>query len=496
MVEITGVLTLDPDIIDEGISRLLESGRLEMDVVAGLDACYLPEYREAEAYIAQRIIAMTDETVPSPAKLEKLLNQIQMETDVVYADNQMAAIRTAAQEKIVLITGGPGTGKTTTMAGILDLFDKMGLKTQLAAPTGRAAKRLCECTGRDAQTVHRLLEAQFDPESGSMAFCRDDQNLLEIDALVIDEMSMVDVLLMKSILCALPEQCRLVLVGDPDQLPSVGPGYVFSDLLRSEIIPTVRLTEIFRQAEESLIVMNAHAVNHGQMPELGNKKKDFFFMKRADAESVVQTIQELCSRRLPENMGIQPEDIQVLSPTKKGETGTVNLNRRLQSVLNPPQDGKKEKKYGEFVFRVGDRVMQIRNNYDILWKKCDGAETGAGVFNGDIGVIADIDHPGERMMIVFDDREASYDFSLLSELELAYAMTVHKSQGSEFSAVIMTSCPGPAKLLTRNVLYTALTRAKDILILVGNEAVTYAMVENDCQQKRFSGLKLRLQKRV
>ena len=307
---------------------------------------------------------------------------------------------------------------------------------------------------------------------------------------------MVDILLMQSLLRALPKRCRLILVGDPDQLPSVGPGNLFSDLIRSGVVSTIRLTEIFRQAQESLIVMNAHAINHGQLPELTVKNKDFFFMKRRSSETVVQTIQDLCSQRLPQNMGIDPADIQVLSPTRKNEAGTKNLNKQLQAVLNPPSPGKKEKSYGDFLFREGDRVMQIRNNYDILWKKVDGIGSGAGIFNGDIGKITCIDYEEEQLTVVFDDREANYDFAMLSELELAYAMTVHKSQGSEYRAVILTAWSGSRYLLTRSILYTAVTRAKDLLILVGNEEVIAAMVANDRQTRRYSGLKLRLQNKV
>jgi len=369
----------------------------------------------------------------------------------------------------------------------------MKLKTILTAPTGRAAKRLSECTGREASTIHRLLGAQYTSDGDALTFYYDEQTPLDADVMVVDETSMVDVLLMQSLIRALPSGCRLILVGDPDQLPPVGPGNLFSDLIRSEIVPTVRLTEIFRQAQQSLIVMNAHAVNQGQMPDLGVKDRDFFFMRRRGADAVVQTIQELCCKRLPENMGIVPADIQVLSPTRKHETGTKNLNMCLQAVLNPPTPGKKERKSGDTVFREGDRVMQIRNNYDIVWKKTDGMGTGTGVFNGDIGRVVSIDMEEELLTVEFDDRQASYDFTMLSELELAYAMTVHKSQGSEYRAVILSAWQGSKYLLTRSVLYTALTRAKELLIIVGSDEVIAAMVCNDRQTKRYSGLKLRLQ---
>ena len=487
------LLNLESDIVDAGIIRLSESGQLETDTVAGLDACYIPELYEAEVYITQRICSMAEHMSEPPASLERMLKQVQAEAEIEYADNQLAAIRAAAENRVMIVTGGPGTGKTTTMAGILELFEKMKLETFLAAPTGRAAKRLSECTGRPASTIHRLLEAQYDPETGAMCFFHDEDTPLKADAMVVDETSMVDILLMQSLLRALPKRCRLILVGDPDQLPSVGPGNLFSDLIRSGVVPTIRLTEIFRQAQESLIVMNAHAVNHGELPDLSRKDRDFFFMKRRTTEDLVRTIQELCSQRLPKNMGIDPADIQVLSPTRKNEAGTRNLNKQLQQVLNPASPDKREKTYGEFSFREGDRVMQIRNNYDILWKRADGLGSGAGIFNGDIGKITQIDLQEEMVTVLFDDREAKYDFAMLSELELAYAMTVHKSQGSEYRAVILTAWSGSRYLLTRSVLYTAITRAKDLLIVVGNEEVVAAMVANDRQTRRYSGLKLRLQ---
>lgn len=491
-----GLLELELETVEAGISRLAESGRLELDQVAGLEACYLPELYQAEVYLAARFREMAANPPEPPAALERLLQEIAAESEITYAAQQLEAIRAAAENRVVIVTGGPGTGKTTTMAGILRLFDKLKLKTMLAAPTGRAAKRLSECTGRqDASTIHRLLEAQFDPESGAMCFVHDAQTPLRVEAMVVDETSMVDLPLMQSLLLALPPRCRLVLVGDPDQLPSVGPGNVFSDLIRSDVIPTVRLTEIFRQAQKSLIVMNAHAINHGQLPELRAKDRDFFFLKRRTAAEVTETIQELCAKRLPKNMGIAPAEIQVLSPTRKGECGTKNLNQLLQAVLNPPSPGKKEKKYGDFSFREGDRVMQIRNNYDILWKKRDGT-MGAGIFNGDVGQVTAISYAEEQMVVTFDDREAAYDFAMLSELEPAYAITVHKSQGSEYRAVVLTAWRGSPYLLTRSVLYTAVTRAKELLILVGDENVVAAMTNNDRQLRRYSGLKLRLQGRV
>ena len=482
------LLELDSTLVTEAMDRLCELGRIELDEIAGLKAVYLPEYYEAEQYITHRIRQMTG---ARPESTQVSIAAIEAANGIRYAEKQCEAICTAAQERIMILTGGPGTGNTTTLAGILTLFDRRGLETLLAAPTGRAAKRLSELTGRDASTIHRLLETQISPETGEMVFQRDEDDPLKCDALIVDEMSMVDVLLMHSLLLALPEKAKLILVGDPDQLPSVGAGRLFSDLITSGAVKTICLTEIFRQAQQSLIVMNAHAVNRGELPVLTVKDRDFFFMKRRTPEAVVQTIAELCSRRLPQNMGIRPEDIQVISPTRKGETGTVNLNRVLQAALNPPAPAKKEKFCGEICFREGDRVMQIRNNYDILWKK-QGGGAGTGIFNGDIGTIQKIDLNEDQITILFDDREVVYDSDMLPELELAYAITAHKSQGSEYKTVIFAVFGGAPMLLTRGVLYTAITRARELLILVGNEEVVAQMTFNNRRDKRYSGLRWRL----
>lgn len=486
------LLDTDSDTVEMGLDRLQAQQRVYTDEVAHLSVCYLPQYFEAEQYLTKRLLSMAPLRGDVPKDFEKTLAHIEKRQRIEYAPQQKQAIVSAATHGLLIVTGGPGTGKTTTLAGILELFDAMRLKTLLAAPTGRAAKRLSELTGRAASTIHRLLEVDISPETGMMTFIHNEHDPLSCDAVIVDETSMVDLLLMSSLVKALPDGCRLILVGDPDQLPSVGAGNLFSDLIRSERIETVRLTEIFRQARESLIVMNAHAVNHGQMPELTAKDRDFFFLRRLDGASVVQTVCELCSRRLPEKMGIPASEIQVLTPTRKGECGTYSLNLALQSVLNPPSEGKKEKKMGDFIFREGDRVMQIRNNYDILWKKTDGFGLGSGIFNGDIGIIEAIDPIEECVRIRFDDREAEYSFDMLTELEPAYAMTVHKSQGSEYRAVILAAHRGSPYLLTRGVLYTAVSRARELLICVGNEDVIETMVVNNRQLKRYSGLKWRL----
>ena len=424
-------LRLDRSLIEAGIDRLAEQERVLLDSIAGLEAVYLPEYGRAERYLTERFLEMTDRCPTLPANLAKTVADIEAEEQISYAELQRQAIYAAASEQLLLVTGGPGTGKTTTLRGILDLYDRLHLRTLLAAPTGRAAKRLTELTGRDASTIHRLLEVDVSPEDGQMIFVHNAHNPLTCDAVIVDETSMVDLLLMYDLVQALPPKTRLILVGDPDQLPSVGAGNVFSDLIRSQRIPTVRLTEIFRQARESLIVMNAHRVNRGELPELGARDRDFFFLQRSSGEAVCSTITDLCSRRLPERMGIPAEEIQVLSPTRKTETGTRLLNRMLQQALNPPAPEKHEKAFGDYIYREGDRVMQIRNNYDIIWRRLGANGMGSGIFNGDVGVIQSIDPAAQNLTIHFDDREAVYTYDMLPQLEPAFAMTVHKSQGSE-----------------------------------------------------------------
>ena len=489
------LLTVEAEDVDAGITRLHEGERLVCQTLADIDVVYLPSIHEAEVYCAYRLLKFAQWPHPEPEHTERLLKQVEEESAVRYSDQQRHAIRSAAGSGVLIITGGPGTGKTTIINGILELLGRMQLKCLLAAPTGRAAKRLTEVTGEEASTIHRLLEAGIDPNTGLMVFNRDEDQPLKADAIIVDEMSMVDVQLLHSLLRAIPQNKRLILVGDPDQLPPVGPGFPFGDMLRSNMLPTVRLTDIFRQAQESLIVTNAHRINSGELPELRRVDRDFFFMRRNSEEALTQLICDLCSTRLPKNMGIPADQIQVLSPTRKGGAGTVYLNKLLQKVLNPPAPNKKERQYGDFSFREGDRVMQIRNNYDILWKKTDGSAVGAGVFNGDIGTITAIDPQAETLTVVYDDREAEYDFSMLSELEPAYAMTVHKSQGSEYRAVILTAWNGSPYLLSRSVLYTAVTRARELLIIVGKEDVVATMVHNSKRSRRYTGLKLRLQGR-
>ena len=490
------LLTLEPDTVAQGIARLLEAGRLVRSSLAGITVDYLPALYEAEIYCTQRLKELAKKAFPEPDDLENRICQVSAESGITYSREQLQAIRDAATSGLLLITGGPGTGKTTLLNGILQLLGNMQLKCLVAAPTGRAAKRMSEVTGEEASTIHRLLEAGVDQNTGKMYFARDEENPLKSDVVIVDEMSMVDIRLLHSLLKAIPKGKRLILVGDPDQLPPVGPGFPFSDMLRSGCLPTVRLTEIFRQAQESLIVMNAHRINQGEAPELKNVKSDFFFMRRGSESEISNLIRDLCTTRLPRNMGIDPSDIQVLSPTRKGNVGTAALNKLLQGALNPPSPEKKEHMYADVCFREGDRVMQIRNNYDIMWKKADGTAVGTGIFNGDVGTIREIDLNQETVTVLFDDRTAAYDFTQLGELEPAFAITVHKSQGSEYRAVILTAWGGSPYLLTRSVLYTAITRAKGLLIIVGREETVLAMTANAQKNKRYTGLKLRLQGRT
>ena len=488
------LIGVDEPSADECIDILIESGQLMHEEIAGCKACYLPSLYHAESDAAEHIARMCkrkfDETVNIPA----LISTLEKQLGIQYAPLQRKTLKLALENQIIVITGGPGTGKTTSIRAILAMFDRLGLKTLLTAPTGRAAKRMTELTGQESSTVHRLLEAKFSDDGETVVFGKNESDRLDCDAVILDECSMVDIVLMDALLSALPPDARLVMVGDADQLPSVGPGNVFSAVIRSQVVPTIRLTEIFRQNEGSRIVRNAHMINKGEHPNLSENAGDFFRLKRLEAGSTVDTIAELCSVRLPGKMGIPPEDIQVLSPTRRGEQGTVSLNKRLQQVLNPPRKDKKEKAFGDVVFREGDRVMQIKNNYDILWQNESRTAAGSGIYNGDIGTILSIDMDSESLSVNFDGRIASYGFDSLIELEHAWAMTVHKSQGSEYRAVILSLSPGSQMLLTRDVLYTAVTRAKELLIMVGDDATAYKMIDKFRQSKRYSALRVRLRK--
>ena len=485
------LISVPADLVSDAIDSLSENGGLVCDKVANLNVCYLTELYEAETYTAERLKSMVGLKTKSSANIERLITKLESLYDISYAPLQKQSIELALNNRILVITGGPGTGKTTILKGILSLYDELELETLLAAPTGRAAKRMSELTGREASTIHRLLGAKMAEDGETVVFSKHEGDPLNCDALVLDECSMVDITLMSSLLKALKPGCRLVLVGDADQLPSVGPGNVFSDIIRSQTVPTVRLTEIFRQKGDSRIVRNAHMINSGEHPDFEANTGDFFRLRRLNGGTAVETIVELCARRLPENMKIPSASIQVLSPTRKGETGTVNLNKRLQAALNPPSESKKEKLFGEVVFRVGDRVIQTKNNYDTIWKT-KGGVSGAGVYNGDIGTIAQIDSITETLTVDFEDKLATYSFDMLNELEHAWALTVHKSQGSEYRAVVLALSGDVQMLLTRGVLYTAVTRAKELLIMVGDDNIAHRMIDNNKQSRRYSALRLRL----
>ena len=477
--------------VEAALDALTEQHAVVIEHIANVQAVYLRRLWEAESSACARLLALLDMDADQSRYAERTVAEIEREQGITYAPMQRQAVALAAKAGVMLLTGGPGTGKTTTVRGIVALFQKMGLSIVLAAPTGRAAKRMSELTGMEAQTIHRLLGTTWNETAHQVTFQKTEKEPLEAEAVIVDEMSMVDVALFSALLRALRPGTRLVLVGDADQLPSVGAGNVFSDLIRSRKIETVFLREVFRQAEQSAIIRNAHRVNLGQSPELSGNQGDFFFLCRRDAQRAVSTVLELCRTRLPDNMHIPAEQIQVLTPTRKGPCGTVNLNQLLQDALNPKAPGKRELTWGERVFRVGDRIMQTRNDYDVMWEKDDGT-VGTGLFNGDVGRIADIDAGGEWLALDFDGRKALYSVEMLSEIDLAYAQTVHKAQGSEYRCVVLAAMPAASGLMVRGVLYTALTRARELLVIVGDDAAIRSMAANDKRQKRYSGLKWRL----
>lgn len=448
----------------------------------------LPEVYQAESKISEKIKLFMKFSAREMDVDEKEISKIEKINKIKYEGKQRDAIKYAASDAVLVLTGGPGTGKTTTVKGIISYFESKNMEILLAAPTGRAAKRMTELTGYEAKTIHRLLEVEW-TDGDKAEFKRNQTNPLSADVIILDEVSMVDVFLFSHFLDAVRFGCRIILVGDSDQLPAVGAGNVLGDIIGSDVVPVVTLTEIFRQAQESLIVTNAHDVIGGKMPVIDSHDNDFFFLNRADPIIAAKTVAQLCVERLPKAYDYSPlHDIQVLCPSRKGDCGTINLNRQLQAVLNPPDERKAECKTAGRVFRVGDKVMQIKNNYDIPWDK--GRESGSGLFNGDIGIIKDINIKNEIMEISFDDgKEVIYPIAGASELELAYAVTVHKSQGSEYSAVVMPIADAPPKLLYRNLLYTAITRAKKLMIIVGSQNKMQLMVENNMQNKRYSMLK-------
>ena len=474
-----------PEKLGEALNRCLEEEELGAKVFDGTQYIYLPDLLSAEQDIAHRLAILTRRGKQTARDLDQNIQILELTQGFAYAPLQREAIRKAMTENCLVLTGGPGTGKTTTVNAILQLLEQQAERVALCAPTGRAAKRLSELTGRKASTIHRLLEVDY--TGGVVSFIHNDKNLLKCDVVILDEMSMVDVRLFQALLTALRYSCRIIMVGDADQLPSVGPGNILGEVIRSGLVPTVCLNEIFRQAKRSLIVENAHHIISNEPLQKGGRADDFFFLE-ADGDAAQQLVCDLVTTRLPRSYGFDPiRDIQVLCPTKLGPTGTQALNAALQNLLNPPQKGKPQLQSASRVFRVGDKVMQVRNNYEILWQRI-GGEQGVGAYNGDIGIVESI-NPRDRSMVVrMDDRRMLYPAENLNELEIAYAITVHKSQGSEFPAVILPVAQVPPRLCYRNLFYTGVTRARKLCVVAGRRDVVNRMMSNIRQNLRYSGL--------
>ena len=476
------------DTVEDCCDRLTECFRVKTKTVNGTEYLSIPEYYLAEEHIAARLVSVK-RYIDRAVTVDSLeIENVERKLGIEFEDLQKQAIFEAFSSGILVLTGGPGTGKTTTLNAIISLFENRNLDLELAAPTGRAAKRMTELTGREAKTIHRLLEVEW-TDGDKQQFSRNEKNPLNCDVIIVDEASMIDALLFDSLLKALRLSCRIILVGDSDQLPAVGAGNVLNDILSSDIFPSIRLKKVFRQAVKSKIVTNAHAIIKGENPDFSSKESDCFFLRRQDRFAVSNTVIELVSERLPNAYGFDPiRDIQVLCPSRLTETGTVNLNNILQSTLNPNTSGKQQLAFKGIYLREGDKVMQIKNNYDLQYRR-DNGEYGTGVFNGDVGFITDIDKRGGILKVRFDDRIVTYFSEDLGQLELAYAVTVHKSQGSEYDCVVLPLFDVPQKLKYRNLLYTAVTRAKKLLVAVGNDTVWADMVANDRKTLRYTMLK-------
>ncbi len=489
------LLRCDEVSAENALFNLITRGEIIKENIDGNIACYLPAYFNAEVGVARGLLSLLQKAQPPLCKtFDQTVSLIEKKSGITLSDEQKEACHGACTNNAFIITGGPGTGKTTIINTIISILENENKTVTLCAPTGRAAKRLTETCGVEAKTIHRLLEINFS-EGSNQSFVRCETYPLEEDVIIVDEMSMVDVLLMSSLIKAMKDGAVLIMAGDFDQLPSVGAGNVLCDMINSEKIPFMRLTQIYRQASESMIVVNAHKINKGEMPHLNAKDKDFFLLERESSEDILSTISQLYSKRLPAAYGFDVlSDIQVISPSRKSGLGVIELNKKLQSDINPSTDKKNEKAFGDYVFREGDKVMQIKNDYSISWKNTYTGHEGMGIFNGDIGRILTINNYEKTISILFDEeKKVVYDFSSLEEIEPAYAITVHKSQGSEFPAVIIPMYPSAPQLMNRNLLYTALTRAKQLVVLVGRKECLYKMIKNTNVSVRNSGLRHKLE---